>query len=258
MRRETFAVSGPLKLDLSVPAGEIEVEAVETEEATVELESLRGAEEAVEDARVELRGDELVVEVRHRRGWSAEVRLRVVAPLGSKLSAQAGSADIRTRGRLGRAEIKAASGDVTLDEVDSLSAKVASGDFEAAKVAGDAKIESASGDVELAHLEGNGAISSASGDVHLGEALGDLRIRTASGDQRIGALQEGHVELTSASGDVRVGIRPGSRLQVDARSSSGDVTSELEVGDAPVDEEGPLIRLQVQAMSGDVEVVRAS
>jgi DUF4097 and DUF4098 domain-containing protein YvlB len=257
MRRETFAASGPLKLDLSVPAGEIAVEALETEEVIVELEPLRDAEEAVEDARVELRGDELVVEVRDRRGWSAEIRLRVVAPSGSKLSARAGSADIRTRGRLGRAEINAASGDVTIDEVGSLNASVASGDLEAAKVAGDAKIESASGDVEVAHLEGNGAISTASGDVHLGEALGDLRIRTASGDQRIGALREGHVELASASGDVHVGIRPGSLLQVDARSSSGDVTSELEVGDAPVDDQGPLVRLQVTAMSGDVEIVRA-
>lgn len=258
MRRETFAVSGPLKLYLSVPAGELEVEAVETEEAIVELETLRGAEQAVEDARVELRGDELVVEVRDRRGRSAEVRVRVVAPVGSKLSARAGSADIRTRGRLDRAEVKGASGDVTIDEVDSLSAKVASGDLEAAKVAGDAKIESASGDVEVAHLGGDGSISSASGDVHLVEALGDLRIRTASGDQRIDALQEGNVELTSASGDVRVGIRPGSRLWVDARSSSGDVTSELEVGDAPADEEGPLVKLQVTAMSGDIEVVRSS
>jgi putative adhesin len=258
MRRETFAVSGPLKLDLSVPAGEIEVEAAETDEAVVELEPLRDAEEAVEDARVELRGDELVVEVRDRRGWSAEVRLRVVAPLGSNLLARSGSADVRTRGRLGSAEVKAASGDVTIDEVDSLSSKLASGDLEAAKVAGDAKIESASGDVEVAHLGGDAAISSASGDVHLGEALGDLRIRTASGDQRIDALQEGYVELASASGDVRVGIRPGSRLQIDARSSSGDVTSELEVGDAPVDDQGPLVKLQVTAMSGDIEVVRAS
>jgi hypothetical protein len=39
---------------------------------------------------------------------------------------------------------------------------------------------------------------------------------------------------------------------------SGDVESDLEVGDEPVAEEGPLVELQVTTMSGDVEVVRAA
>jgi hypothetical protein len=38
---------------------------------------------------------------------------------------------------------------------------------------------------------------------------------------------------------------------------SGDVVSELEVGDEQDGEEGPLVELQVTAMSGDVRVVRA-
>ena len=65
------------------------------------------------------------------------------------------------------------------------------------------------------------------------------------------------VELASASGDIRVGIKQGSRLWVDARSMSGDVTSELEVGDEEPGEDGPLVELKVTAMSGDVQVVRA-
>ena len=38
---------------------------------------------------------------------------------------------------------------------------------------------------------------------------------------------------------------------------SGDVSSELEVGDEVPEEDGPLVELKVTAMSGDVEVVRA-
>lgn len=257
MRRETFAAPGPLRLDLSVPAGEIEVEAQEGTEAVVELEPLRNGERAVEEARVELRGDELRVEVQGPRGSSAEVRLVVRAPEGSTLLARAGSADVRTRGRLGDTELKLASGDAALDRVGALRAKLASGDLEARNVDGEARIESASGDVELAQLAGEGEIASASGDVHVVEAASGLKVRTASGDQSLDSVREGRVDLTSASGDIRVGIRKGSRLWVDARSSSGDVESELEVGDAPSDEDGPLVELQVTAMSGDVQVVRA-
>lgn len=237
MRRETFAVSGPLRLDLSLASGEIEVESAPVEEAVVELELLHGSEAAVEEARVELRGDELIVKVDNRR---VEVRLRVQAPEGSALKAKTASGDVSTRGPLGAAEVKSASGDVKLDAVAALDAKLASGDLVVASVAGDARVDSASGDVEL------------------GETGGGVTVRTASGDQQLRSAAKGRVDLTSASGDIRVGIKRGSRLWVDARSMSGDVTSELEVGDEVPGEEGPLVELKVTAMSGDVEVVRAS
>jgi DUF4097 and DUF4098 domain-containing protein YvlB len=236
MRRETFPESGPLRLDLSLPAGEIELEAVPAGETVVELELVRGSEAAVEEARVELRGDELVVKVDHS---NAEVRLRVQVPEGSALQAKTASGDVRARGRLGDAGVKSASGDVKLDAVDALEAKLASGDLEVAQVAGDARVDSASGDVEL------------------GEAGGGVSVRTASGDQQVRSVAKGKVELASASGDIRVGIKQGSRLWVDAHSMSGDVTSELEVGDEEPGGDGPLVELKVTAMSGDVQVVRA-
>lgn len=236
MRRETFAVPGPLRLDLSLPAGEIELDAAPVAEAVVELELVRGSEAAVEEARVELRGDELVVKVDHPQ---AEVRLRLQVPEGSALQAKTASGDVRARGRLGDAEVKSASGDVQLDAVGSLEAKLASGDLEVANVAGEARVDSASGDVDL------------------GETAAGVNVRTASGDQQVGSVVEGKIDLSAASGDIRVGIKRGSRLWVDARSMSGEVSSELEVGEDVPGDDGPLVELQVTAMSGDIQVVRA-
>jgi DUF4097 and DUF4098 domain-containing protein YvlB len=236
MRVETFPASGPLRLELSIPAGEIEVEAAPVTEAVVELETVSGNEAAVEDAQVELRGDELTVKVKRSQ---AEVRLRVQAPEGSALRAKTASGDLRSRGRLGAAEVKSASGDVALELVESLDAKVASGDVEVGRVDGEAQVDNASGDVEL------------------GEAGGSVKVRTASGDQQVRSVAEGRVDLTSASGDILVGIKQGSRVYIDARSMSGEVSSELELGDDAAGDDGPLVELQVTAMSGDVEVVRA-
>lgn len=236
MRRETFAAPGPLRLDLSLPAGEIELDAAPVAEAVVELELVRGSEAAVEEARVELRGDALVVKVDHPQ---AEVRLRLQVPEGSALQAKTASGDVRARGRLGDAEVKSASGDVKLDAVGSLEAKLASGDLEVAQVAGEARVDSASGDVDL------------------GEAAAGVNVRTASGDQQVGSVVEGKIDLSAASGDIRVGIKRGSRLWVDARSMSGEVSSELEVGEDVPGDDGPLVELQVTAMSGDIQVVRA-
>ena len=38
---------------------------------------------------------------------------------------------------------------------------------------------------------------------------------------------------------------------------SGETTSELELGDAPMDGDGPLVEVRATAMSGDIRVKRA-
>ena len=185
MRHERFDTPGPLRLDLSVPAGEIDVRTQEGAETTVDLEPLRGndaSREAIESARIQLRdrGDahELVVDVPGSRGLGgifsrgSEVRLVVVCPAGAELEAQGGSADIRAAGRYGS------------------------------------------------------------------------------------------VEARAGSGDVSVGVRPGRRLWVDASSTSGETTSDFDVGDEPApgegEEDGPLVELRIATMSGDVHVARAA
>jgi hypothetical protein len=69
---------------------------------------------------------------------------------------------------------------------------------------------------------------------------------------------QGAVTLKSVSGDMHVGIRPGSALWVDAKSVSGDTSSELPIDDTPPEGEGPLVELRATAMSGDIRIVRAS
>src|SRR5438445_11906044 len=96
MRRETFHTPGPLELDLRLPSGQIELQAVDGEETTVELDASHASDEVrevIENARIELRqrggGHELVVDVqRNRRGFgifldSGGFTLSVQAPLGA-------------------------------------------------------------------------------------------------------------------------------------------------------------------------------
>jgi hypothetical protein len=49
---------------------------------------------------------------------------------------------------------------------------------------------------------------------------------------------------------------------VDASSTSGETTSDFEVGDEPAsgedEKEGPLVELRIATMSGDVHVARAA
>ena len=95
-------------------------------------------------------------------------------------------------------------------------------------------MQTVSGDVRLGTVTGPVSATLVSGDFAIDDAHTDLSAKTVSGDQRIGAIREGQIKLQSVSGDVRLGVRPGTRLRIDASSTSGDVSSELDVKDEPV------------------------
>ena len=254
MRRETFETPGALTLDIRIPSGRIDIEAVTGTTTEIELDVRGGDEEArelLEQALIELReargGQEVIVHIEDRssgglRFWrKVDVRLTIRAPKGANVHATTASADLRGRGRLGRLESESASGDVQVDEL-----------------AGDATAKAASGDVKLFWIGGAATVKTASGDVEIGDAGGDVTVATASGDQRISAATAGQVDLRSASGDIKIGIRQGSNLSVDARAMSGELSSEVELGDAPpTADDAPLVELKAASMSGDIAVVRA-
>ena len=81
-----------------------------------------------------------------------------------------------------------------------------------------------------------------------------LGVKTASGDLVVGAIAEGGLDLKSASGDMRIGIAAGSRLHVDARSLSGETSSDIEVLGVETAVEGPLVELKATSMSGDIRL----
>jgi DUF4097 and DUF4098 domain-containing protein YvlB len=272
---EVFQTPGPVLLDLRLPQGDIDVETAATQETVVELTGLPD-EELAEVARIEMRERggtyEIRVEVDERHGFgrfwkSRDLRLEVRAPEASELRVRGGSADVRGRGHFGPVAVDTGSGDVELDLVTADAAvKSGSGDVRVREVLGNASVATGSGDIDIGRAGGDAELRSASGDVHLGEGGHDVTVQTASGDQQIDAVSRGHVTLQSASGDMAVGVRRGSRLAVDARSMSGDTSSEIdlddfdpgevgEAGEAAVEE--PLVELRATTMSGDIHVARA-
>jgi hypothetical protein len=248
-----FDTPGSPKLRVRNPSGLIAVDAIETDRTTVTLEALRDDDvtrDAIENATVELNGNEVLVEVGG---------VRIVCPVGSELDCSTAAADVTTTGRLGEVQVKTAAGDVAVEEVAELRVQSASGDVRASSVDGEARIQTVSGDVRLGTVAGPANATLVSGDLAIEEANSDLSGKTVSGDQRIGAIRSGQIKLQSVSGDVRLGVRPGTRLRIDATSTSGDISSEFDVRDRPSEQpSGAEARLQIKTVSGDVEITRAA
>jgi DUF4097 and DUF4098 domain-containing protein YvlB len=262
MRREAFETPGPLLLTVRVPSGDIDLETVEGTETVVEVS---GSPELEEEARIELHpkrdGHEVTVIIEKRSGlfraFREDVRIRVQSPPGADVEVSTASADTDARGDFGAVQINTASGDVDFDHVGEAQVNSASGDVKLARVDGPLTVNTASGDLEVGRLQGEGKVRAASGDVSIDEADSSLKVQTASGDVEIESVREGEVTLQTASGDIQVGIKQGSKLWIDAKSMSGETSSELEIGDTPTDGEGPMVEVRATAMSGDIRVKRA-
>ncbi|MBA2462879.1 MAG: DUF4097 family beta strand repeat protein [Actinobacteria bacterium] len=269
-----FETPGQTRLRVRNPAGLLTIEAAETDQTTVELEALRdddATREAIERATVELTGTEVLVEVGASVkgfgvgpawisfGRTPQVGIRIRCPEGAELDYSTASADLTATGRLGEVQAKSASADVSVEHVAGLQVQSASGDCRAKLVDGDARLQTVSGDVRLGIVRGETSATLVSGDFAVEDAQSDVAAKTVSGDQRVDAVRQGRIKLQSVSGDVRLGVRPGTRLRIDATSTSGDIRSDFDVKDRPSEESGGSeANLQIKTVSGDVEIVRAA
>jgi DUF4097 and DUF4098 domain-containing protein YvlB len=238
MRNETFTTPEPPELRINLPSGDIRVQT--SAEETQTYVELSGPNE--DEARIEQRRDQIVIEVERKKffGFKGDWQILVTTAFGARLDVNVASADVEASGRLGDTSVDTASGDVRLAAVD-----------------GRLEVNAASGDVRVDFVGGDIRINSASGDVVVNQHEHDAKIRTASGDVVLRSALQGKIDVTSASGDVEVGIRPGTKVYIDASSMSGDMSSELDVSDTPSTSDGPSLDFRARTMSGDVLVRRA-
>jgi len=251
----------------------VAIEAAETDQTTVSLEALRdddATREAIERATVEANRNDVVVELGENKGFgfgsvsisfgrTPQVGIRIRCPEGSRVDCATASADLKASGRLGDVEMKSASGDLSLQHVGALRAQSASGDVRATAVDGEARVQTVSGDVRLGPVGGQISATLVSGDFQAEDGASDVSVKTVSGDQRVDAIREGEIKLQSVSGDIRLGVRPGTRLQIQANTTSGDINSDFDVKDSPSSTPtGSEARLQIKTVSGDIALVRAA
>jgi DUF4097 and DUF4098 domain-containing protein YvlB len=265
--QKTFDVAGPIKVEIELAAGDIEIDPTLEGRAEVELNAHdEDSQRLVDAARVELANGRLLVDVPQKRsGLSfaivfghSGISCRVRCPEGSDVTTRTKSADVRVRGSIGSLSAATASGDVRADHVrGEANLKSASGDFEVARADGSVSAQTASGDVDLGAVRGKVVANTASGDVRIGEAYDDVDVNTVSGDQQHGAVMRGRMTAQAVSGDIVIGVRRGSKAYLDCSTVSGDTASELDSIDAAPADEGALVEIRAKTVSGDIRITRA-
>lgn len=260
MRTETFQTPGELQLSLEVPAGLVEVTGAEGDETVLEIDGERHPDDVAVRLEPRAGGHRLRVEHRGRRFGllgAAELDIRVTVPDGAEVELSTGSADLAIRGTVRAIVMRAGSGDLAFDRTTGdVTVKVASGDVLGAAVGGDLIMHGASGDLSVGEIAGELTARTASGDIGVGRVAGSTRVSTVAGEVRIDELSAGAAEIRTVSGDVEVGVARGAQVLLDLVTTSGEVTSELDVADGPP-VGGADLELRAGSVSGDVTVRRS-
>jgi hypothetical protein len=242
---QSFATPQPVLLSVKIPAADVDVATVDGGESTVTLE---GPPKLVEAMKVELVRDRLIVEPRRK-------------PLTKVLGRFAGSLHVRVHiPHRSSVEIVTAAGSATLDGTFAgLELSSTSGDVRVTgELDGNASAKSVSGDVRLPDVVGDVTLRTVSGNLTAASVDGSVSVRSVSGDVRVDSLRDGTVTVQNVSGDIELGIAPGTNLDVDARTASGQLSSELPLSGAPGHEPGPTVVVRGNTVSGDLRVFRAA
>ncbi len=262
-----FPSTGPITADLQIASGLLRVVAEPRDTVTVSVTPVKDNENgraAAEAVGVEMVGDRLTVTTPNLKGFGfirrgGDLIIEAHIPAESALEARLASADLIVDGRLTRAHIDSASGDIQIPFVaGDLSSHSASGDSEIGVVGGNLAAESASGDLRIASIGGDAQVRSASGDITIGTIGASSKVNTASGDIRIGSCVRGETRINTASGDVRIGVAEGTAVWLDLNTASGDTHSQLPVSETPPTGTEPTLTLHVRTASGDIAVARAA
>jgi DUF4097 and DUF4098 domain-containing protein YvlB len=255
-----FTATGPIRANLELPSGSVQVTAAKTETVRVSLiPSGPGGEKLLADTEVSFEGETLRVHVPSRTSIrrNASLDLTVELPEDSSIRVKTASADVTCEGALGPVNATTASGDVRVNQVSGdADLTTASGDVRIDDVTADVRVSTASGDVEIGRAGGDIIAKTASGDVSIGHAGQSASAKTASGDVRIDSIASGLADATTVSGDITVAVVPGVGVYLDVSTLSGDVSSDLDSdsgaeGDASLTVSG-------RSVSGDVRIIRAS
>jgi hypothetical protein len=252
MLERTFHTPLPLELEVGIPSGDIEVETTEGEESNIAVD---GDDRLLEEVEIRHEGDRIVVAYRGKGkfGFSlsplslvfgSELRVRASIPHGAGVKVKTASADTKLEGHFGPLGINSVSGDVRAH----------------GEIAGSTSLKTVSGDADLDRVEGDLSAHTVSGDLRIGPIAGSADLKTVSGDLRLQSVIAGDVRFSSVSGDIEIGIADGSALDVDAGSTSGDLSSEVPLASEPVpgeDDSAPVVVLRGRTVSGDVKVFRA-
>jgi len=252
IRRDHYAVPGPISVIASTASGSVLVKTGESDSCEVTItarshsarERLRDVEVSYDEGQRQLR---VVTQPRPlSRRWLFDVgrsdfNVELTIPQGSNLEVRTASGDTRATGTYGEISVTSASGQVFVGEA-----------------LGSCHVTQASGDTEIGVCRGVVQVKTASGDINVRKAHGDAKLHSVSGNVELGISSNLDAKLNSVSGNILVLLEKGLTIDVNASTLSGEISSEIDLGGATGSSgSSGAVTIKMTTVSGNVSLRRA-
>jgi DUF4097 and DUF4098 domain-containing protein YvlB len=162
-------------------------------------------------------GDTITVDAKTSKQWlfydSAAVDIIITTPAGTYVEIDTSNGNVELRGMEGSGILNTSNGKIVLKDVK-----------------GDYIGTTSNGDIEIGTLEGTCVISTSNGSVDIWDAEGDIEIESSNGDIWFsGEMSGSSSRLVTSNGKVDVELLGTPSVSLDAKTSNGTVTCELEI-----------------------------
>jgi hypothetical protein len=241
----TLKVSGAVDLDIATGSGAIRIQPGAGDSVRIAARLKSNGSWTSSDATVaerikkieqnppvEQRGN--VIRVGHfvdeNLSRNISISYDVTVPADTRVAASTGSGSTEIGGLKGAVAASSGSGSIRVDGAASLKAHTGSGSIHATGIAGAVSANSGSGSITVGQTgPGEVSVSAASGGVTLTGVNGAAKVSSASGSISIDGRPTAPWSLHSSSGGITMTVPPDAAFDLDARTSSGSISSAHQV-----------------------------
>lgn len=260
--RKDFTIDRPVEADVKLGLGRIDTGRADPDTAWAQVEAVDATHEPsvrlAAQATITLDGHRLRVHLPESGRFfrRAEIAVTLGLPAASSLAVKGGAVDVTVVGGVDAAAVKLGTGDVTIDEATAaLDVKAGQTDVRVG-TAGDVNVTTGQGTL-TADRVGNAAFKTGQGSVRLGRTDGSIAVKGGSVDLDVAEARAGSIVFTTGSGSASVAVAPGTTVEMDLLSASGDVRCELAM-ESSAPPRGAGVRLRLRTGSGDLRVSSAA
>jgi len=288
----SFTVTGPIRLELSNAAGDVQITGSADGQVHVHAEahssgmglanSQKRLDEIIANPPLEQKGDTIRIGKDMARARNLSISYTVEVPHNTEVNTTVVSGSQTIRGVRGPVKAQAVSGSIRVEHIDreaqlntvsgSLDATDVGDDVRGSSTSGAVSVTGAKGDVRINALAGviqviqpGGRVDAetASGSVNVQGATSDVKAHSASGRIAVqgNPASNAYWELKTASGAVQLNVPASANFQLSADAKSGDIRADVPI---VIEEQGKHslrahvgnggARVQVHTVSGNIRI----
>lgn len=283
----TLTVSGPIRLDLSDPSGDIRITGGASNQVKIHAEvhargwlfqdARKALDSVISNPPIEQTADTVRIGKNFNGFHNVSIDYTIEVPDLTQVDTSTASGSVVIRKLHGPVKIDSASGSIRVEQVDrsvqvnsasgsvtvsdlgdDLRVSSASGSIAATNVKGDVRVHSLSGSTEVNNPGGRVEADTASGSIEVRGAGNDVKSSSASGAITVAGNPSGNSywNLKTASGSINISVPPSSAFRLTAEAISGEIRTGIPI---VIEEQGKhSLRARVGEGGGRVEIRTAS